>query len=173
MFFLQMSGFPGSGKSTLAKRIAKEVGAVIVDHDVVKSALLTATENELERSVAGKISYSIDWALVDYYLSQGLNVILDSPSLYSEMVDKGVNLTEKYQASYKYIECYLNDIKEINKRLSERKRMVSQIEQAASEETFNKTIQNSKKPEHIECLTVNTAEPIEQYLGRVMQYLKD
>lgn len=40
VFFLQMSGFPGSGKSTLSKYIAKLTGAVIVDHDVVKSALL-------------------------------------------------------------------------------------------------------------------------------------
>jgi predicted kinase len=34
-----MSGFPGSGKSTLAKQIAKRTNAVIIDHDVVKSAL--------------------------------------------------------------------------------------------------------------------------------------
>lgn len=35
-----MSGFPGSGKSTLARQIAKLTGAVIIDHDIVKSALL-------------------------------------------------------------------------------------------------------------------------------------
>ena len=40
MFFVQMSGFPGSGKSTLARKIAKRTGGVIIDHDIVKSALL-------------------------------------------------------------------------------------------------------------------------------------
>lgn len=35
-----MSGFPGSGKSTVSKYIAKLTGAVIIDHDVLKSALL-------------------------------------------------------------------------------------------------------------------------------------
>lgn len=36
MFFLQMSGFSGSGKSTLAKLVAKNTGAIIIDHDIVK-----------------------------------------------------------------------------------------------------------------------------------------
>ncbi len=43
MFFLQMSGFPGSGKSTLSREIARRLDAVIVDHDVTKTALLEST----------------------------------------------------------------------------------------------------------------------------------
>jgi len=46
MFFLQMSGFPGSGKSTLAKQISKLTNAVIVDHDVSKTALLEALDDQ-------------------------------------------------------------------------------------------------------------------------------
>lgn len=45
MFFVQMSGFPGSGKSTLSRQIAKRTGAVIVDHDIVKSALLHSIDD--------------------------------------------------------------------------------------------------------------------------------
>ncbi len=47
MFFLQMSGYPGSGKSTLAKEISKNTGAVVVDHDVVKSALMNSMEKPI------------------------------------------------------------------------------------------------------------------------------
>ena len=43
MYFLQMSGFPGSGKTTLARRIAQITGAVIVNHDISKTALLEAS----------------------------------------------------------------------------------------------------------------------------------
>ncbi len=44
MFFVQMSGHPGSGKSTLARQIGKRTGAVIIDHDIVKSALLNSID---------------------------------------------------------------------------------------------------------------------------------
>ena len=46
MFFLQMSGFTGSGKSTLARQISKITGAVIIDHDIVKSALLKSLDTD-------------------------------------------------------------------------------------------------------------------------------
>lgn len=57
MFFLQMSGFPGSGKSTLAKLISKATNAIIVDHDISKTAILEALEDQnLNMSTLGKTS---------------------------------------------------------------------------------------------------------------------
>lgn len=83
MFFIQMSGFPGSGKSTLSRQIAEKIGAVIVDHDIVKTALITSFEEiPIEKKLVGKIAYNVDWSLVEFHLSQGLNVVLDSPCLY-------------------------------------------------------------------------------------------
>ena len=77
-----MSGFPGSGKSTVSKYIAKLTGAVIVDHDVLKSALLQSLEMKgIESAVVGGVSYDVEWALIDSYLDQGHSVILDSPCL--------------------------------------------------------------------------------------------
>jgi predicted kinase len=92
MFFIQMSGFPGSGKSTLAREIAKHTDAVIIDHDIVKSALLHSIEAPIDPKLAGKISYNIDWSLIEFHLSQGHNVIFDSPCLYEEMVERGTHL---------------------------------------------------------------------------------
>ena len=70
MFFLQMSGFPGAGKSTLAKQIAKLTGAVIVDHDVVKSALLNSlNDNSIDHQMAGKISYDMAGEAIQYLRS--------------------------------------------------------------------------------------------------------
>jgi hypothetical protein len=45
MFFLQMSGFPGSVKSILFRHLSKLTGAVIIDHDIVKSSLLKSLES--------------------------------------------------------------------------------------------------------------------------------
>jgi predicted kinase len=171
MFFMQMSGFPGAGKSTLAKEIARLTGAVIVDHDVVKSALLHSIEHgSLEPRLAGKISYNIDWSLIDFHLSQGHSVIFDSPCLYEEMIEKGTRLSEKYGVDYKYVECYLNDFELINSRLKSRERMISQIPEA-KEENFHYTINNSIKPDNIECLIVDTSLPLDHYLTDVMNYI--
>ncbi|CAN7278844.1 AAA family ATPase [Rossellomorea sp. LjRoot5] len=173
MFFIQMSGFPGSGKSTLSRQIAKRTGAVLIDHDIVKSALLEAIEGEIDNNLAGKISYNIDWSLIEFHLSQDHDVIFDSPCLYDELVSKGTNLSTKYNAKYKYVECYIDDVKEVNFRLKNRERMTSQIKEITSEEAFRYTINNSKKPADIKCLLVDTSKPLESYVEDVLEYVED
>ncbi|MCG7344679.1 ATP-binding protein [Sporosarcina sp. ACRSL] len=174
MFFVQMSGFPGSGKSTLSRQIAKRTGAVIIDHDIVKSALLHSIEDTpIDGKLAGKISYNIDWSLIEFHLSQGHSVVFDSPCLYEEMVDRGTSLAKKYNAAYKYVECYLNDFHAINDRLKSRDRMISQISEVRSEEAFTYSIENSKKPTDYPCLVVDTAKPLESYIDDVVNYIKE
>ncbi len=174
MFFIQMSGFPGSGKSTLARVIAKKTGAIVVDHDIVKSALLHSIEEiPFDLKVAGKISYNIDWSLIEFYLSLGHSVIFDSPCLYEEMVDKGIALSKKFNAKYKYVECYVDDMEEIKCRLTNRERMISQIKDIPRYEDFYYTIRNSKKPVAYKCLQVNSNQPLENYMQEVLDYIKE
>ncbi|PEE40728.1 AAA family ATPase [Bacillus pseudomycoides] len=174
MFFLQMSGFPGSGKSTLSRRIAKSTGAIVIDHDIVKTALLESLETrQIETTDAGGISYEIEWALIDFHLSQRHSVILDSPCLYTEMLEKGMKLSKKYNVKYKYVECYLNNIEEINNRLKKRKRMISQIEKVESEETFKKWLDGSKRPSDFTYLIVDSGKPLEDYIDKVMVYMNE
>lgn len=174
MFFVQMSGFPGSGKSTLSRQIAKRTGAVIIDHDIVKSALLHSIEDTpIDAKIAGKISYNIDWSLIEFHLSQGQNVVFDSPCLYQVMVDRGMGLAKKYNVKYKYVECFLNDINEVNYRLKNRERMISQIREVSSEEAFIYTIENSKKPTDFHCLIVDTSRPLVSYINEVINYINE
>lgn len=174
MFFVQMSGFPGSGKSTLSRQIAKRTGAIIIDHDIVKSALIHSIEgNSIAPKNFGKISYNLDWSLIEFYLSLGQNVIFDSPCLYDEIVERGIGLSEKYLAKYKYVECYLDDYHEINARLKNRERMISQINAVSSETVFNKTLESSKKPTHYKYLVVDTAKPLESYIDKVVKYINE
>ncbi|RXJ04505.1 ATP-binding protein [Anaerobacillus alkaliphilus] len=174
MFFVQMSGFPGSGKSTLAREISRGTGAVIVDHDIVKTALLESIDDiEFDTRLAGKISYNIDWSLIEFHLSQGHSVIFDSPCLYDEMISKGTSLAERYNVKYKYIECYLNDFNEINSRLKNRESMISQIKEVKSFEGFTYTIENSKKPDNHRCLIVNTGKPLDTYIQDVINYIME
>lgn len=39
-YLLQMAGFPGSGKIGLAELIVAETGAIVIDRDVIKNAML-------------------------------------------------------------------------------------------------------------------------------------
>ncbi|KFN02041.1 AAA domain protein [Bacillus clarus] len=110
MFFLQMSGFPGAGKSTVSKYIAKLTGAVIVDHDIVKSVLLKSLAVKgIESTTVCGVSYDIEWALIDSYLEQGHSVILDSPCLYDGMVGK-VILIESIVSSSDFIFAFGNNM---------------------------------------------------------------
>jgi predicted kinase len=171
MFFLQMAGFPGAGKSTLAKEIGKRTGAVVIDHDVIKSALLQSIEKDsLDPKLAGKISYDIDWSLIKYQLSQGNCVVFDSPCFYEEIVEKGTELARKFNASYKYVECSLTDFHQVIERLKNRYRMISQFNET-TEEIFNYGLLNSKKPVNGRCLDVDTIQPLEIYIEEVIHYL--
>ncbi|KEO81678.1 AAA family ATPase [Tumebacillus flagellatus] len=179
MFFLQMSGVPGSGKSTLAKALAKKTNAIVVDHDIVKSAMLNSVQSletdaetvKLDNRLVGKISYDIEWALVDFYLAQGLSVILDSPCLYTVMVEKGTRLSQKHGAAYKYVECVLADLDQIDQRLRTREAMVSQNRQVNSPEAFTSAFGNSQRPSEHPCLLIDSSRPLETYLEEVITYL--
>lgn len=171
MFFLQMSGFPGSGKSTLAKQISKITNAIIVDHDISKTAILEALDDQnLSMYVLGKTAYHIDWSLIEFYLSQGYSVIFDAPCLYEEMIEIGKQLCLKYQIKYKYVECYIDNYELIQERLITRERKISQI-QNTTYEAFRNGIQQSKKSEKYEYLIVESSHPIETYLSRVIEYI--
>lgn len=71
-FFIQMSGVPGAGKSTIASAVARQTGAVVIDHDVTKSALLVAA---VPADLAGRASYDVLDALARHLLQQGHSVI--------------------------------------------------------------------------------------------------
>lgn len=171
MFFLQMSGFPGAGKSTLAREIALQTSAVLVDHDVTKTALLEGLP-DLDKKQAGKTSYNIDWAIVEANLSIGNSTILDSPCLYQSMIKKGEKLAEQYKAKYKYVECYVDDFQVINHRLKQRESLPSQIKEISSEVVFQSTLRNSKKPLNHPILVIDTKKRLDTYIQKVMDYVK-
>lgn len=125
LIFVQMSGAPGSGKTTVAHGVAQEIGAVVIDHDVTKSALLAA---EIDVAAAGRASYMVLDALARHLLQQGHSVIFDSPCLYAELLARGQKLAAEAGAAYRYVECILDDIDELDRRLRTRQRWPSQIE---------------------------------------------
>ena len=77
---LQLSGVPGTGKSTLARGLAAGLDLVVLDTDVVKSALLST---DVPFAVAGRATYAAVLALAGDLLAQGRSVVIDSPCRYT------------------------------------------------------------------------------------------
>ena len=177
--FIQMSGTPGSGKTTVANGIGQAIGAVIIDHDVSKTALLGTG---LENQVAGKASYEVLLALAPKLLAQGHHVILDSPCLYEILLRRGQMIAAEAGAEYLYIECRLDDLAALDDRLRSRERMPSQVASIYShprhpnitEATFQDWQANMSRPDD-NYLLINSALPpdacITQAVTFVDQYL--
>ncbi|RHH68066.1 MULTISPECIES: AAA family ATPase [Vagococcus] len=173
MIFIQMSGVPGSGKSTLSKSISEYLDVVVVDHDVTKTSLMGMGNNQLSSLDIGKVSYDIDWLLIEMLLSQNKNVIFDSPCLYDEIIEKGMALSEKYRATYKYVECKNMDFNDIMQRLKSRKAKISQITKYKSYDVFYKALIGSKRPDNDNFIIVDTSQPISSYIMRVVHYINN
>ncbi|MEZ4705716.1 MAG: ATP-binding protein [Caldilineaceae bacterium] len=180
LIFVQMSGAPGSGKTTVAHGLARETGAVVIDHDVTKSALLAA---EIDVATAGRASYVVLDALARHLLQQGHSVIFDSPCLYAELLARGQKLAAEAGAAYRYVECILNDIDELDRRLRTRQRWPSQIKGVyappvpgsgktlSGRPRFEHWIANMKRPDG-DYLVLDTARPPAICVAEAIAYVK-
>ncbi len=124
-YYVQMSGVPGSGKSTIARELASRIPAVVLDHDDTKTAIL---KSGVSPQMAGRASYDVVKTLSSKILEQGFSVIIDSPCLYSELLEHGTRAASAFGAMFKYVECGLSDLVELESRLQSRDTKPSQIQ---------------------------------------------
>jgi predicted kinase len=120
---IQMSGSPGSGKSTVAKLLAQSIDGVVINHDLIKSFFL---ENEMSFDQSAKLAYSLDWRLAEDMIKQGRSVIIDSVCNYPEVLDRGTALAQQYGYDYKYVECRVDNLDLLDRRLQNRVSLRSQ-----------------------------------------------
>lgn len=167
MILLQMAGFPGSGKSGLSKIISKEINAVIIDKDTIKTSLLEYGEID---HIASELAYKMMFDLADFHLNNGQNVILDTPCYYDEGLEKGMKLAHKNNVEYKFIECIVDDFTIIKNRIASRKNMKSQITMP-SIEGFTRAKGRTKRPDN-DFLLVDTSEFVDIDYSCIFNYLK-
>jgi len=122
-FFVQMSGAPGAGKTAVARPLGARLGAVIIDFDVVKSALL---DGAVEYAAAGPLAYRVVWAIAQDVASLHQSLIVDSPCYYDEILERGQAIARAAGMRYRYVECVVDDLDEIDRRLKSRRRLRSQ-----------------------------------------------
>ncbi len=182
-YLVQMSGVPGSGKSTLARCIAQSVNAILVDHDDTKSAIMSTG---VEPDLAGQASYEVIKALVPGFLEAGHNVIIDSPCLYSELLNFGEQAAKSAGAKYRYIECKLDDLQELSRRITGRKAKPSQNqfgpldarpiqhrgrEPMNAKDLFLDWARNMKRPQAY--LLVDSSRDLDVCVQQALRYIHD
>jgi predicted kinase len=122
MFLLQMSGVPGAGKSTVAAYVAATFGAITVDYDVIKTAVLDAG---FDVPASARAAYEVMYGQAGHILAQGHDVVMDSPCFYATIVTRGREIAQQHNATYRYIECQVNDLQLLDDRLTQRPRLRS------------------------------------------------
>ncbi len=178
---LQLSGVPGSGKSTLARGIASAIDCVVVDTDVLKSALIVAG---VPVTRAGTASYATALALSTDLVAQGRSVILDSPCRYQELLDAGRTIAHEAGVRYGFIELWAAEVSGLLLRLDERTPRISQVASATepvpgtawefgtAEETLLAWQEQLLHP-HDGWLRLDAAESQEAILAAALRYLDE
>jgi predicted kinase len=99
---VQMHGEPGSGKSTLARALGQSLPAVVLDKDVIHSALL---RSGVDPSAAGGASYESMRAVARELLAGGHSVIFDSPCFWPQIETGGRTIAADFGSPWMMIEC--------------------------------------------------------------------
>lgn len=176
---LQLSGVPGAGKSTLARAIAEVTPFVVIDTDVLKSALIHAG---LSPVMAGPATYAAALAVAADLLAQGSSVVLDSPCRYRELLVEGVTIARDAGVRYGFVELWAEDVSVLLARLDRRTPKISQLASATDPVpgtdwefgTGEATLQGWQRqlvhPES-DCLRLDAEAPSDENLARVLGYL--
>jgi len=181
LIFVQMSGAPGSGKSTIARSLAPLIGAVVIDHDITKTALL---DWDIPVEAAGRASYGVLDALARDLLSQGRSVIFDSPCFYADLLERGLSLARAFGARYRYIECVVTDTEMLDRRLQARDTQRSQrrgiaippvdvgdVDVLSKEAIHKQQLENTKRPSDA-CLSLDTTMALETCIRQCLDYVQ-
>jgi predicted kinase len=166
-FLLQMAGSTGCGKSTIAAAVGSATGAVVLDHDTTKSAIMAAG---VPHPPAGVASYEVLFDLARDILSQGHSVVIDSPSVYAIIPTRGMALATALVAEYYFVECLCpEDV--ADPRVEFRHARPSQLSSAMRAAEVRESPQRHPHRPSDGTFIVDTTQPLDECVASVLRYL--
>jgi predicted kinase len=120
---VQMHGEPGSGKSTVARVLGQRLGAVVLDKDVIKAALL---RSDIAERDAASGAYEVFFAQARALVTAGHSVVLDNPVFWEPVERRWLDLAAFAGSPAILIECTCPDREELVRRLATREALESQ-----------------------------------------------
>ncbi len=162
---IQMHGEPGSGKSTLARALGPRIGAIVLDKDIVKSALLRACVSE---ALAGPASYEAYHGIAASLLGQGQAIVLDNPIYWQVALEKSRQIAANAGATYLMIECVCPDRRELERRLLSREAMESQPRVPLDLDRHPGAIVTLDEPRR----TLDTTRPLDEIVAEAVTYIR-
>ncbi|HEX5478094.1 MAG TPA: ATP-binding protein [Dehalococcoidia bacterium] len=159
-----MHGEPGSGKSTVACELGRRLGAVVLDKDVIKSALLSAG---IEGAAASRGAYEVYFELARSLVAQGHAVVLDNPVFWPRVEERWLATAALAGSPAILIECVCADRDELRRRLASRTVMASQ-----PREPLDLTRHEGAAPTRFEPrLVLDTTRALEDVVEQALAYV--
>lgn len=125
MKFIIFSGLPGTGKSRLAETIGRDLGIPVFAKDWLEAVLLrSGVETITDVKSLGFIGYELLTVLAERQCMLGQSVILDSVAGTRSIRDTWRQLSARYSAYQRVIECMCSDESLHRARLKDRKRNI-------------------------------------------------
>jgi predicted kinase len=161
---VQMHGEPGSGKSTLARALAPCIDAVVLDKDIIKSAILRAGADE---QLAAPAAYEVYFELAEDLVRQGRSIILDNPVFWPRVEERWLALSADAGCSPLLIECVCADRDELLRRLATRNGRESNPKEPLDLLRRPGAVETRFQPR----LTLDATRPIEQIVEEAVAYV--
>jgi predicted kinase len=165
-----MMGLPGTGKSTLARRLAQALPAVIVDKDEVRAALFPAEEIEYSTR-QDDLCFEAALSAAEFLLCKGRNVILDGRTFsHRAQVERVERFARQGGFKLCLVECTCTE-ETARLRLEADLREVAHPAANRSFAMYQR-LKAAADPLESPHLSVDTNGELENYVARVLDYLK-
>ena len=163
---VQMHGEPGSGKSTIARMLGERLGAVVIDKDVIKAALLRSGVPEQD---AGAAAYEVFFAQGRAFVAAGHSIILDNPVYWESVEQHWLEISDAASSPRMLIECVCADRDELLRRLATREIVESQPRDPLDLRRHPGSVTTAFEPR----LTLDTTRPLAELVDEATAYVEN
>lgn len=164
-----LSGFPGTGKSTIAEYISKELNIPVFSKDTMEATIVRSELAKIGDKQLGFTGYELLSESAKICLESGNSVCLDSVCGFNRIRNIWKEVSDKYQANFKVIECICSDENVHKARLESRKRNIAGWHEIDWNEVLR--VKSYYQPWELPILRLDSINNLEDNFIQIASYL--